>query len=267
MAAYCRSGNVKLQCFIDNAPARQNTYINGYPVYALNDALNMQPEEIWIAVLNRDAEKNIKEQITQAGFQGTIRTISQIRDSLDIRLASMRLYAEEIKKRNIPGAIAELGVYKGDFAVELAAAFPNRNLYLFDTFSGFPDQAVKKEAEKGYSRAGKRDFSDTSMEEVLARFQNLEKIYCRPGIFPQTADGLEENFAFVNIDPDLYEPVLAGLTYFYPRMNRGGCIFIHDYNSFQFQGVKNAVDEYCDANHIFVFPLADMHGTVVIIKP
>lgn len=216
MTAYGCPGNVKLQCFIDNFPEKQKTTINGYPVYGLNDALKLQPEEIWIAVLNKDAEKKIQQQIIEAGFTGRIRTLSQLRDRLDIRLSSMRLYAKEIREKGISGAIAELGVYKGDFAVELEAAFPDRKLYLFDTFAGFPQEAVRKEEENQYSKAKKEDFSDTSMEAVLDRFQNRKNIRCYPGVFPKQRS-LEETFAFVNIDPDLYEPVLAGLTYFYPE--------------------------------------------------
>ena len=38
-----------------------------------------------------------------------------------------------------------------------------------------------------------------------------------------------EKFAFVSLDTDLYKPTLAGLEFFWPRMSKGGFIFIHDF--------------------------------------
>ncbi|MDR3334041.1 MAG: TylF/MycF family methyltransferase [Treponema sp.] len=57
-----------------------------------------------------------------------------------VRHSSLRLITEEIRERNIEGAVAELGVFKGDFAKRLNIAFPDRKLYLFDTFDGFDEQ-------------------------------------------------------------------------------------------------------------------------------
>jgi O-methyltransferase len=40
-----------------------------------------------------------------------------------------------------------------------------------------------------------------------------------------------ELFAFVSLDFDKYEPTLAGLEFFYPRVAPGGFVFVHDYTS------------------------------------
>ena len=89
----------------------------------------------------------------------------------------------------------------------------------------------------------------------------------RRGYFPETAEGLEETFALVSLDADLYAPTLAGLRWFYPRMARGGMILLHDYNSSQFDGVRRAVKEYEDeAERLALVPLCDLHGTAVIVK-
>lgn len=65
---------------------------------------------------------------------------------MDLGLAQARLLAEEIHAAGIPGAVAELGVYQGALAAELNRLFPDRPLYLFDTFIDFPRTDV--EAEK-----------------------------------------------------------------------------------------------------------------------
>lgn len=82
----------------------------------------------------------------------------------------------------------------------------------------------------------------------------------------QRKESGEPCFALVSLDPDLYEPTLEGLRYFYPRLAPGGRILIHDYTSCQFEGVKMAVDEYCRAHGLFVVPLMDLHGTAVLVK-
>ena len=77
----------------------------------------------------------------------------------------------------------------------------------------------------------------------------------------------ELEFAMVSLDPDLYDPTYAGLRYFYPRLSRGGVIIIHDYNSYQFTGVAEAVRRYCREEGLFPVPLCDLHGTAVLRKP
>lgn len=267
MAECLCSPRQEMLCYIDNNPGLWGKKIDGKSVLPLDAALENNPDEIWIAVLNKDAENQIEKQILDAGFEGKICRISDIRSRIDTRVASLRLYAGEIYRRNIPGAIAELGVYKGDFARELSILFPERRLYLFDTFEGFAGQDVKTESECHYSRAKTGDFSDTSVEAVRSRMINPDRVIIRKGYFPDTtADLPEETFAFVNIDPDLYEPTLAGLRYFYPRMEKGGCIFIHDFTSYQFTGVRKAVEKFCEEEGVYVFPLTDLHGTGVLMK-
>ena len=54
--------------------------------------------------------------------------------------------------------------------------------------------------------------------------------------------------------------------FFFPRLVRGGYIFVHDYNSKKYAGVKAAVREFCMKNNIAFFPLSDRTGSVIISK-
>ena len=182
-----------------------------------------------------------------------------------IRLSTLELVAEEINTKNIQGAVAELGVYKGKFARYINQYFSDRKLYLFDTFKGFSDSDVKKEVEEKFS-SGSQDFSNTSIQEVLSIMPFPEQCVIKEGFFPGTAEGLEEQFVFVSIDADLYEPIYCGLQYFYPRLQKGGSIFVHDYNNDQYKGAKEAVREFCSKNNIPFLPLPDSGGSVVILK-
>jgi len=73
---------------------------------------------------------------------------------------------------------------------------------------------------------------------------------------------------FVSIDVDMEQPVYDGLKFFYPRLQQGGYIFIHDYNSAYLVGVKKAVLRYeLDlGTKLNKVPIADRAGTLVIVK-
>ena len=70
----------------------------------------------------------------------------------------------------------------------------------------------------------------------------------------------------VSLDVDLYDPTLAGLRWFYPRLNAGGYIFVHDYNNVRYLGVKRAVDTFLKEERACCFPLPDFAGSVIIAR-
>ncbi len=182
-----------------------------------------------------------------------------------VRLSTLELVAEEIYQKNISGNVAELGVYKGDFAKDINAVFPDKKLYLFDTFDGFDNRDIAKEVAAGFSD-GKQDFSYTSVEAVLAKMSHAENCIVKKGFFPQSAEGVSDTFCFVSIDTDLFDPILAGLEFFYPRLSSGGYIFVHDFNNEEYKGARQAVVEFCNKTKIGYTPIADIGGTAVIAK-
>jgi O-methyltransferase len=182
-----------------------------------------------------------------------------------IRLSTLELVAHEIDRNNILGSVAELGVYKGKFARYINLYFPGRKLYLFDTFRGFDEKDIRSEHDHTYS-SGSQDFSNTSAQKVLKKMPHPGQCIIRQGHFPETATGLEDEFAFVNIDADLFDPIYNGLSYFYPRLSKGGYIFVHDYSNDGYKGAREAVEKFCQENNINKLPLPDACGTVVLMK-
>jgi O-methyltransferase len=182
-----------------------------------------------------------------------------------IRLAALELISHEINSKKLSGNVAELGVYKGKFARYINQYFPGRTLYLFDTFEGFDKRDTDKEVKENFS-TGEQDFSNTSVEAVLSIMPHRE--LCKPvkGFFPESANGFDDQVVFVSIDADLYEPIYAGLVFFYPRLVKGGCIFVHDFNNDSYKGARKAVEQFCSEQQIGFVPLPDSGGTAIITK-
>lgn len=180
-----------------------------------------------------------------------------------VRFATLCLCAEEIHAHSVEGNIAEVGVYKGNFAKRLNVLFPEKTLYLFDTFQGFHERDIQTEKVRGFSR-GNQDFSDTDEHSVLALMQYPEKCSIKKGYFPATAEGLDEKFCFVSVDADLYEPIYQSLVYFIPRMSKGGYMFIHDVNNDEYPGARQAVQDYCADHAVAFVPIPDSGGSIVI---
>jgi O-methyltransferase len=182
-----------------------------------------------------------------------------------IRLATLELVSHEIHKKKLEGSVAELGVYKGKFARYINQYFPDRLLYLFDTFQGFDKRDIDREANNNFS-AGDQDFSDTSIESVLKLMPYPKNCKIVKGFFPESAKDIEAQFVFVSLDTDLYEPIYNGLSFFYPRMTAGSYIFIHDFNNDAYKGTRGAVERFCLEQKISFLPIPDLGGSVVIMK-
>lgn len=143
--------------------------------------------------------------------------------------------------RVLPGAMAQVGVFRGGSARLIAYAKEGNGtkFYLFDTFQGMPEVDPKIDLHK------KGDFKDTSLESVKKIFSDTKDVIFCPGFFPQTSDpARNEKFSFVYIDVDIYQSVIDSLNFFYPRMLPGGFMIFDDYKGKNTPGVKKALDEF-----------------------
>lgn len=261
--------NIKTIAFSDNDPSKWGKSIDNIPIVSPTQIMNLDYDYIFIgSVYGNQIETQLIEEI---GVQKEKIFDQYHGEIFDGRVGALKTCAEEIYRRGITGNVAELGVFRGDFAVHINKLFHDRIIYLFDTFIGFNELDVKKEKDVLKDEMIElgvidRPFIDTSIDLVLDRMVNKDKCIVKQGYFPQSLNGLEDTFCFVSIDADLYLPILEGLSYFYPRLENGGYIFIHDFDGYLYPGAKKAVQEYCDENNIAIIHLNDRGGTVVIVK-
>ncbi len=252
-------------CFADNDPDKRGE-ISGVPVVSPDEAVRLAPEACCICVLDERRGGEMRGQLEALGYTGEVFTAAALK-TFDPRLAVMRLLAEQINGLKVPGCCAELGVYRGEFASQINAAFPDRELHLFDTFSGFDGRDLAVERSEGLSAAKSGDFAASSAAVVSAALPRPERAVFHIGWFPDTFHGCEGlSFAFVSVDADLYAPTAAALPLFYDRLSRGGAIMVHDAIGRQYPGAGRAVREFCESRGILPAPVGDMHGSVIIRK-
>ena len=183
-----------------------------------------------------------------------------------VRRDMLLLLLRSVEERDIPGSFAELGVYRGATARLIHHYAPERQLHLFDTFSGFDDRDGAKDKSLT-DTVDTKLFRDTNLELTRSSVGQLNgNVHFHKGFFPETftSELLKERFAFVHLDADLYEPMLAGLRKFYPLLSPGGIIVAHDYNAWI--GSRKAVDEFCAEIGIIPIPMPDKSGSCVILK-
>jgi len=162
------------------------------------------------------------------------------------------------------GDFAELGVYRGNSAAVLAhyARTYGRQLYLFDTFEGFDSRDLT-----GGDHGRDLDFVDTSLD-LAQHTVGVDSVRWIKGYFPASipSDVVDTRFSVVHLDCDLYEPMKAGLEFFYPRLSPGGLLIIHDYANPYWEGIKQAVDELASEIPEGLVVLPDKSGTAMVRK-
>ena len=157
----------------------------------------------------------------------------------------------------VAGGRVECGAYRGATALLLChlwrserADFTGDGFYLIDSFSGtgastrhdwMPTREPGGPTQmKPFFPEGK---TDVTVDMVQAAFTEFPGAKICAGWIPAVFDTLPESpWAFVHLDLTLYEPTLASLRYFYPRLARGGVIVCD--GSVFCPGVQRALDEF-----------------------
>lgn len=134
-----------------------------------------------------------------------------------------------------PGAVVELGVYRGGSAEQLAEVCRSqgRALWLFDSFAGI----VERTDGLDFHQIG--DFGGASLEEVRELIPDAKIVV---GDIRETLPATDTGpVAFAHVDVDQYETHRVAIGELIPRMVRGGVIWFDDYAGLD--GATRAVDD------------------------
>lgn len=231
-------------------------------------------DNVYIAVANKIAIEEIFEQLKNEFNIPEHKIIkfwggnSDDAQNFLNRASWLEPFSLYVNLHRIEGGIAEIGVLGGTFSQHINRLFPNKRLYLFDTFEGYDSRDFEIEKDKNEVFA---DFQNgaslpkTSVELVLSKLPYPNMAVIKKGYFPDTFDIIDERFCFVFLDLNLYNPTKAGLELFYPLMSHGGVILVHDYFYGSQNGVSRAVDEFLSENALVAVPAGD-NTAIAIIK-
>lgn len=259
-------------------------YINKRGVISLKEFANATEYNEYSVLLcsnNREYHEEIRQQLYEVVDKKRVIDVFELVDKnvkdvlgeglfsplrfKEPRVAALECAAREIIEKEIEGNVAEAGVFQGNFARYINEFFPNKTLYLIDTFEGFDQKDVEAEKRKKFSD-GNQDWSDTSVQLVLDKMKYPERCMVKKGWFPGIMEGVEDSFCFVSLDMDLYQPIYEGLCFFYPKLVHGGYIFVHDCRNQGYQGSRQAVIDFCNKYNLGYVMLQDLWGTAVICK-
>ena len=178
------------------------------------------------------------------------------------RIAALCDATEYVVEAGIEGDFAECGVWKGGSMMAVALTLirldaADRDLYLYDTYTGMPEPGEKDvdSAYDGYNLKRrwqrKRDsgWAAVSAADVRANLLSTgypaERIHIVEGMVEETIPTTApERIALLRLDTDWYASTKHELTELYPRLVERGVLIVDDYG--HYEGARRAVDEYLD---------------------
>jgi hypothetical protein len=169
--------------------------------------------------------------------------------------------------RDVPGAFAECGVWRGGSVLAMILtlqdlAVDDRDIYLYDTFEGMtvpteedvsPLEPPALETWKAAQGRGelpwgwlldREDFSESAVRErLLSTGYPANRLHIVRGPVEETIPAnAADRLALLRLDTDWYESTRHELEHLYPRLAQGGVLIVDDYG--HWEGARRAVDEY-----------------------
>jgi O-methyltransferase len=178
------------------------------------------------------------------------------------RIAAVCDATSYVVRARLEGAFAECGVWRGGSMMAVALTLielgdTDRDLYLFDTFSGMTEPTAEDRSSPydGYSphrrwrrhRAAGRAWAGVPAEVVRERVESTgyppERIHLIEGKVEETLpEHAPPALALLRLDTDWYASTRHELVHLYPRLAEGGVLIVDDYG--HYEGARRAVDEY-----------------------
>lgn len=270
---------VEIVAVCDNDKHKQGTG----SVVAPEMLLEISFDKIFICLRRVEEFKLVEQQLLEMGISEQKIVImemnSEYQDAyieLDpFRKNWIRHFADYTREAGLIGNVAEGGVFQGETAMFINRYWPDKTLYLFDTFEGFAQNDIDCECKdfptfKNSSFACNpfnKKIPDLLIQTVKSRMRYPDNVKIYKGYFPESAGNINDKFCFVNLDMDLYLPQLEGLRFFWNKMEVGGVILLHDYFHPELPGVKAAVEDFENEVHQTLpkIPIGD-NCSIAVIK-
>lgn len=169
------------------------------------------PPSVPIELRKRAVAESVEHILQEPRLQGAQVT----NDKVGVLSAALRSVT-------IDGAVAEFGVYRGSTLTRIAEFFPDRTVHGFDSFVGLP------ESWSGTSKdAGAFDVGGTPPDLPVSNVEFHVGFFDRT--VPEFAGTLQEPFAFVHLDADLYSSTRTVFDHLFDRFVPGTVVVFDEY--------------------------------------
>ena len=168
------------------------------------------------------------------------------------RLDNLQYCCESVINEGIEGDFIETGVLRGGACIFMRAVLKaygvqNREVIVADSFQGLPKSDMTQDGQN----LNEFKYLSVSQEQVENNFKRYglldSQVVFLNGWFKDTLPTLNNKFAVIRLDGDLYESTMDALSNLYPKLTVGGYCIIDDYF---LSGCRKAVDEYREKNNI-----------------
>jgi O-methyltransferase len=137
---------------------------------------------------------------------------------------------------SVKGCIVEAGAYKGGGTakISLAARYAGRDLYVFDSFRGLPEneeehtKSVLGHSIEGWFKPGNFQGSLEEVKQNVTMYGDIGVCNFIPGWFEDTMPSFSQPVALAYLDVDLASSTRTCLKYLYPLITPGGAIYSQD---------------------------------------
>jgi len=176
--------------------------------------------------------------------------------------------------RGLDGHTAEAGSFRGQTSYLIChelrgedPGFDGATHAAFDSFEGFAPPA-DHDGEFSKHRYNQGAFTGTSVEHFRNTLREFPSVEIHKGWIPSVFGAVpERTYRFVHVDVDLYDPTLASLEYFFPRLVAGGVLVVDDHGPWPngaYPGCRVACAEFAAAQGVSYATLNT--GNAVFIK-
>ncbi len=184
-----------------------------------------------------------------------------------------------VDAQGIEGDIVECGVWRGGNIILARKILPERECWLYDTFSGMTEpgpEDLRRSGKKAsdsyhaYKRDG-RPWCEATLAEVRENFREADVLdddlchFIVGDVIETLLDpvNLPDTVSILRLDTDWNASTKIELEILYPRLAVGGVLIVDDYG--HWLGARLAVDEYLRSDTSLLTYID--YSSVMMVKP
>jgi O-methyltransferase len=171
---------------------------------------------------------------------------------------------------HLEGDFVECGVNTGVLSLAICEALEfnrhNKRFFLFDTFSGIPEEQISEE-EKQQGRLKENSlYYEECYERTKSNFTDFSRAILVRGRVPEILPSAKiEKVCYLSLDMNIAEPELAALEYFWDKLTPGAPILMDDYGWKPYLPQKRALDEFAASRGVAICELPTGQG--LLLRP